>query len=90
MSTQHADSTTDDRGDTLHLRVFMAPTTHALARLLVLVRGRGARVLYLRWEATPEAAEGTATLLIQLDSARHLHLRAAVERSIDVTRTAVL
>ena len=90
MTAMRTEEAAYGEGDLLRLKVFMAPTTHALARLLVLVRGRGAKVLDLRWRATPGAAEGTVTLLIGLDSARHPHLLAAIERSVDVTHTAVL
>lgn len=90
MNTLHAGEPACDGSDSLRLQVFMTPTTHALARLLLLVRGRGAEVLDLRWQATPGAAEGTATLLIGLVSARHPHLRAAIARNVDVTRIIVL
>lgn len=76
--------------DTLRLTVFMAPTTHALARLLLLVRGRGANILDLRWRVTPTDREGIATLLISLEKARQPHLQAAIVRSIDVKSIAVL
>lgn len=52
--------------DTLRLTVFMAPSTHALARLLLLVRGRGANVLDLRWRVPSAGREGIATLFIGL------------------------
>lgn len=76
--------------DTLRLAVFMAPTTHALARLVLLVRGRGAQVLDLRWQVMPTGSEGIATLLISLERARHPHLQAAIVRSVDVKSIAVL
>lgn len=77
-------------GDTLRLAVFMAPTTHALARLLLLVRGRGANVLDLRWHVTPTGRDGIATLLIGLEKARQAHLEAAIMRCVDVRSIAVL
>jgi hypothetical protein len=76
--------------DTLRLAILMAPTTHALARLLLLVRGRGANVLDLHWQITPASHEGIATLLISLEKARQPHLQAAIVRSVDVRSMAVL
>jgi acetolactate synthase regulatory subunit len=75
--------------DTLRLTVSMAPTTGALTRLLVLVRGRGATVLDLHWQVTPAEREGVATLLMDLDKARHPHLEAAIARIIDVRSVVV-
>lgn len=77
-------------GDTLRLAVFMAPTTHALAKLLLLVRGRGANVLDLRWQVTPTGHDGIATLLIGLEKTRQAHLEAAIMRCVDVRSIAVL
>jgi hypothetical protein len=68
----------------------MAPTTHALAKLLLLVRGRGANVLDLRWQVTPGGRDGIATLLIGLEKARQAHLAAAIMRCVDVRSIAVL
>ena len=75
--------------DTLRLTIFMAPTTGALTRLLVLVRGRGAKVLDLHWQVTSAEREGIATLLMNLDEARHSHLAAAIARIIDVRSVVV-
>lgn len=75
--------------DTLRLTVFMAPTTSALTRLLVLVRGRGAKVLDLRWQVTATEGKGIATLLVKLDGSRHPHLAAAIAGIIDVRSVVV-
>jgi hypothetical protein len=82
--------------DTLRLTVFMAPSTHALARLLLLIRGRGANVLDLRWRVTPAGREGSAgregiaTLFIGLEKARQPHLQAAIARIVDVKSVVIL
>jgi hypothetical protein len=78
------------QGDTLRLTVFMTPTTHALARLLLIVHSRGGNILDLRWRVTTADPEGIATLVISLEKARHSHLQAAIARSIDVRSIAVL
>lgn len=77
------------REDMLQLTVFMAPTTHALTRLLLLVRGRGANVLDLRWRVAPTEREGIAALLISLEKARQPHLEAAIARIVDVKSVVV-
>jgi hypothetical protein len=76
--------------DTLRLTVFMTPSTHALARLLLLVRGRGANVLDLRWQVTPTGREGIATLFIGLEKARQPFLQAAIMRIVDVRSVVIL
>lgn len=76
--------------DTLRLTVLMAPTTHALARLLLLLHGRGAKILDLRWRVAPLEVEGIATLLIGLERARQAHLQEVIVRSIDVRGIAAL
>lgn len=77
------------RDDTLLLTVFMAPTTHALTRLLLLVRGRGANVLDLHWRVTSLEREGVATLLVNLEKSRQAHLEAAIVRVVDVRSVVV-
>jgi acetolactate synthase regulatory subunit len=76
--------------DTLRMTVFMAPSTHALARLLLLVRGRGANVLDLRWRVTSAGREGIATLFIGLEKDRQPHLQAAIVRIVDVKSVVIL
>jgi acetolactate synthase regulatory subunit len=68
---------------TLRLTVTTAPSTHALTRLLLLVRGRGGNVLDLHWR------DGVATLLLDLEKSRQPHLEAAIARIVDVTSVAV-
>ncbi len=75
--------------DTIRMTVIMAPTTHALVRLLTVIRGRGAQILDLRWEATSPSDDGVATLLIHISATRHPHVRAAIERIIDVKHLMV-
>jgi acetolactate synthase regulatory subunit len=69
---------------TVRLTVHTAPTTHALMRLLTVVRGRGGQILDLHWQAGPAARQGTATLVVALERARHHHLQAAIGRLVDV------
>lgn len=76
--------------DTIRLAVLMTPTTHALARLLSVIRSRGANVLDLHWRVTPVNSEGVATLLIGLSRSKQPHLRAAIARSADVRSISVL
>jgi hypothetical protein len=89
MMSSHPTNSSVPQDNTLRVTVFMAPTTGALTRLLVLVRGRGAKVLDLHWQVTPTEREGIATLLMSLDEARHPHLAAAIARIIDVRSVVV-
>lgn len=77
-------------GDTIRLAVFMAPTTHALARLISVIHSRDAKVLDLRWQLIPEADEGVAMLLLRVAKDRQRHLQTAIFRSIDVWHIVTL
>jgi acetolactate synthase regulatory subunit len=74
---------------TMTMTVFMTPTTHALVRLLTVVRGRGAHVLNLRWEAATADNVGVATILIGTSQVRHPYLQTVIERIIDVRQVVV-
>lgn len=76
--------------DTMRLTVVTAPTTHALAQLLSVVRGRGGNVLDLRWQVTSRDGEGVAALLIEIKKTRQRHLQAAIARSVCVRDVTIL
>jgi acetolactate synthase regulatory subunit len=72
----------------LEFRIRCAPTTVALARLLSVLHGRGARVTGLQWVTDPDGCCATATIVAGLPARRHPHLLDAVDRIVDVRSVA--
>jgi acetolactate synthase regulatory subunit len=69
---------------TLNLTVATRPTTHALSQLLAVLHSRGSRVTELVWTADPTCHKAIATLVVEIAPTRHHHVRAAIERLVDV------
>jgi acetolactate synthase regulatory subunit len=71
--------------DTLSLAVHTIATTNALARVIAVLHSRGADVQQFTWTTDAGGCTATATLVVGLAEERHQHLRAALDRVVDVT-----
>ncbi len=69
----------------LSLTITTRPTTHALSQVIALLHSRGAHIARLGWDTESSAPKATVTLEMTCQRARQHHLRAALERLIDVT-----
>ena len=78
-----------DEYASMQLAVVLSPTTHALMRLVTIIRSHGADISELRWHI-PDGDVGVAVLEVACLPRRQDHLQAVVARIVDVRQVTRL